>query len=217
MEALPHGRHQFGGCFEPRAGWHESIARYKAPTRYPLTEASSRRDWFRPGRALARTPCELASEIHTLSARARGNMDAQDTSGRKRWDRQFGDCDGEDMSIAFDGQLALRDEMADQAVVRRIARRSCGITRALCFRFRAQFVRSARKLVQARPAQRHDRMHSDHRGEQCMSGEPGHREPVSAYSASTSWIETNAGHNRIRKPLDHAAERRSDRRVVFAV
>jgi len=75
-------------------------------------------------------------------------------------------------------QLPLRDELAEEAVIRRVAAWLYRVVRALRIRSRAQFVRRARQCVQTRPRQGHNRVARDQRGEQEMSNDSRHRNIV---------------------------------------
>jgi hypothetical protein len=75
-------------------------------------------------------------------------------------------------------QLPLRDEVAEEAVIRRVATWLDRVVRALRIRSRAQFMRRARQRVQAWPTQCHNRVARDHGGEQEMSNDSRHRNIV---------------------------------------
>jgi hypothetical protein len=68
-------------------------------------------------------------------------MDVENSRWWERRDRQLRHRDGEKLGVTFNGQLTLRDEVADHAVVRRIARRSNRIARTVRLGFRTELVR----------------------------------------------------------------------------
>jgi hypothetical protein len=88
----------------------------------PRIVASPLRGRFRSGEAVASTPDELACEGCGRSTRAQGDVDMQDAAGGKGRRRLLRDRNGGDLTIALDVQLNLRDEMANQAVIGRVAR-----------------------------------------------------------------------------------------------
>ena len=78
----------------------------------------------------------------------------------------------------LDRQLPLRNKLANEAVIRRVAPRLRWIVRPLRFGSRARFVRRARQRVQARPAQRNDGVARQHRRKQEVSNDSRHRNIV---------------------------------------
>ena len=74
------------------------------------------------------------------SARARRDMGMDQPSGRKGRSRKLSDRDDRDLGAAFNRQLTLRNELADQAVVARVARCSSRVFRAVCLGGHAQLV-----------------------------------------------------------------------------
>jgi len=78
----------------------------------------------------------------------------------------------------FDRQLPLREEVADETVIRRILARPHGVAGAIRMRIRARSVGRARQGMEARPTKRDGRVQRDDRANQEMSNDSRHRNIV---------------------------------------
>ena len=79
----------------------------------------------------------------------------------------------------LDRELALSHEVADEAVIRRIATRLHGIVEAMRLRRRPHLVSRARQSVEARTAQNHGRVARDQRRKQEVPNKPRNHDSVS--------------------------------------
>ena len=114
---------------------------------------------------------------------ARGAMMEEGSSGGEFRGDELGDQRVGSYAGRDDGELCLRHEVADQAVVRRIRRGFRGGVRAMRLGGRAELMRGAWQLVQARSTQRHGRVARDQGGDQEVAHGAGHHDPVRVHFA----------------------------------
>ncbi len=106
---------------------------------------------------------------HRWSAGARWDI-VGDGARRGRCRRRRLDRDVErKVARQIERKLPLSEEMADQALIGRVATRLGGIVAAIRFRRRAQIVGRAGQSVQARPTQRDQHVARQQRAQQEMS------------------------------------------------
>jgi len=105
------------------------------------------------------------------------------TGTENGWNNQFNTWLNCGTAGELDRQLALSDEMADEAMIRRIATRLDGIVGAMRLRRRTHLVSRARQSVQARTAQDDGRVARDQRDKHELTNKPRYHDSVSRSQA----------------------------------
>jgi hypothetical protein len=128
----------------------------------------------------------------------------------KYGDRQLVDLLDRRLAGECDRQLPLREEMADEATVCRVAAGLCGGAGEMSLRSRADRMGRTGEIVQTRAAQRHRRVARDQRGKQELSNEPRHGNPdLGAFHAVDQ--DTRSAPTKRRAPSQAYGQGRDDR------
>jgi hypothetical protein len=112
------------------------------------------------------------------SAWARWEMSRARGGIRDCSDQQLGALQHRGNAREFDRQLPLREEVADQAVIRRILAGLDGVVGPIRIGSRARSMAGARQRMKARPTKRDGRVEREHRANQEMSNDSRHRNIV---------------------------------------